>query len=46
MTTKYHRLTFAEREQISQGIWAKEKSGNFRFEVHHFGRIIKAWKQQ
>jgi len=26
MTTKYHRLTFAEREQISQGIWAKEKS--------------------
>lgn len=24
MTKKYHRLTMAEREQISQGIWAKE----------------------
>ena len=24
MTNKYHRLTLAEREQISQGIWAKE----------------------
>ena len=24
MTKKYHRLTLTEREQISQGIWAKE----------------------